>query len=442
MEKFETYRFFIFITLYIGFVLYHASRKAFSYAMPAIMEQEGLEKEELGLVTSALMLSYSVSKFAVGIASDYMSPKALFIGGLISSGIILIIFTWFSSAWMYCALYFSLGILQGGGYPSYTKIVRQWYARHEFGTWSSVISTAKNIASTAGPVLAVFVINSYGWRYLFHVFGVLCFCWVAFCIPVIQNKPEDIGFIGRDTVASESMGKKENGKKSAAGTSSGRETWKDLLKSPLFLSLCLIMPLQGVIKICVMDWTQMLMIQDLGMTRVKASIFRSTNETGGLIGSILTGYIGDKMTAKTHTGIKHGSPRLTLSVIFTVAMLFFLHVMLSTFSAKCSDLYLMTTGVCLGFAMHGSTTLINVISQEAAPSHLAGTSQAVLQLPSAVGSLLAGFPFTYVAKLYSWTTAFYILEFGMIPLIILVAMAMNFTYKLVPDRNTTDKKQS
>ncbi|KAJ8299816.1 hypothetical protein KUTeg_023876 [Tegillarca granosa] len=46
---------------------------------------------------------------------------------------------------------------------------------------------------------------------------------------------------------------------------------------------------------------------------------------------------------------------------------------------------------------------------EIAPEHMAGTSHALAGLFSNVGMMLAGFPLTYVAKIYDWQTTFLLL---------------------------------
>ena len=49
----------------------------------------------------------------------------------------------------------------------------QWFSPTEFGTYWSVLSTSMNVACSAGPIVATFIIAALGWRYLFNLFGKL-----------------------------------------------------------------------------------------------------------------------------------------------------------------------------------------------------------------------------------------------------------------------------
>lgn len=49
----------------------------------------------------------------------------------------------------------------------------------------------------------------------------------------------------------------------------GRGTWTDLFYSPLFWSLCLCHMVVMAIRIAALDWGQLYLIQDLGMSPIK-----------------------------------------------------------------------------------------------------------------------------------------------------------------------------
>ncbi len=52
-----------------------------------------------------------------------------------------------------------------------TSFFRQWFSQTEFGTYWSLLSTSMNVACSAGPIVATFIISALGWRYLFNLFG-------------------------------------------------------------------------------------------------------------------------------------------------------------------------------------------------------------------------------------------------------------------------------
>ena len=48
-----------------------------------------------------------------------------------------------------------------------------------------------------------------------------------------------------------------------------------------------------------------------------------------------------------------------------------------------------------------------------------------------VGGIFAGLPFSYIAKMYNWRTAFYVLGFTIIPTIIIKLLSRKFEYQFV-----------
>ena len=47
--KFKLRKWTIFVTMYIGYVFFAYNRKTFTFAMPTIMKEEGLDKDDLGM---------------------------------------------------------------------------------------------------------------------------------------------------------------------------------------------------------------------------------------------------------------------------------------------------------------------------------------------------------------------------------------------------------
>ena len=47
------YKWTIFISMYFGYTIYMLDRKCFSFAAPTIMEEEGLDKDDLGEFVSS-----------------------------------------------------------------------------------------------------------------------------------------------------------------------------------------------------------------------------------------------------------------------------------------------------------------------------------------------------------------------------------------------------
>jgi len=78
--------------------------------------------------------------------------------------------------------------------------------------------------------------------------------------------------------------------------------------------------------------------------------------------------------------------------------------------------------------------LYGVMAIEAAPTHLSGTSHALVSLASNIGAVLAGFPFSYVAKHLDWRGSFILLEVLLAVVFLIKILARNLEYKMVPTK--------
>ncbi|XP_014776199.1 glucose-6-phosphate exchanger SLC37A4 isoform X2 [Octopus bimaculoides] len=80
-------------SLFIGYGLSVFVRKSFTFVLPDVINSTGVERSQLGLVTSSQCIAYSVSKFIGGFLADQYRPKLLLQISLIGSALTAFAFT-------------------------------------------------------------------------------------------------------------------------------------------------------------------------------------------------------------------------------------------------------------------------------------------------------------------------------------------------------------
>lgn len=121
----KSYQLTIFTTMFLGYACYAYNRKSVSFALPELME-EGLRKDQAGLIISSQNLAYAISKFLGGVLSDQLSARMLFSTGLVLSGLATLLFGAASnSVLLFSGFWFLNGLAQGCGWPSCAKILRK-----------------------------------------------------------------------------------------------------------------------------------------------------------------------------------------------------------------------------------------------------------------------------------------------------------------------------
>ena len=136
-------------------------------------EEMPFSKEYFGKLQSAFSIAYSTSFLVAGLLSDVMNMEVPFSLGLAASGMLLIIFPLISGNQLYgLVLYFVLGLSQGCGWPSVSKILRQTYHPHERAKPWSIMTTASSIVLLFSPFLVGFIIDNSSWQSSFYIFGI------------------------------------------------------------------------------------------------------------------------------------------------------------------------------------------------------------------------------------------------------------------------------
>lgn len=112
-KNYKYWRWRIFYGMYVGYVFYYFTRKSFTFAMPVLMQDLGLQISDLGILGSILSITYGLSKFLSGMLSDRSNPRFFMATGLILTGVFNICFGLTSSLLMFAIFWGLNGVFQG-----------------------------------------------------------------------------------------------------------------------------------------------------------------------------------------------------------------------------------------------------------------------------------------------------------------------------------------
>ncbi|KAF3847979.1 hypothetical protein F7725_021007 [Dissostichus mawsoni] len=294
--------------------------------MPSVMQEIELDKDDLGMITSSQSLAYAISKFISGVLSDQISARWLFSIGLCTVGCINVVFSWSSTVAAFSALWFLNGLGQGLGWPPCGCCARyyccQWFEPSQFGTWWAILSCSKNLAGSLGPIIATVLTQSYSWRTILFVSGMICVVASVFCMLFIKNEPSEF-----------------------------------LLSPYLWLLSVSFLVVFGV-KTAFTDWGQLLLIQDKGQSTLMGMEEIRISQ-------------GKKI---------YGNPRHFILICMMVGMSVSMFLFRVTVTADSPKVWILCLGAAFGFSSYGPIALFGLIANESAPSNYCGTSHAIASL--------------------------------------------------------------
>jgi MFS transporter, OPA family, sugar phosphate sensor protein UhpC len=380
-------------SIYIGYVLFYFTRKSLTFALPILSKELNFSMSELGILSTVLYLTYGVSKFLSGIASDYANPRYLMSAGLIMTGVLNIFFGFSSSLLIFCLIWGLNGIFQGWGWPPCTKVLTYWFSKKERGTWWSIHSTSHNVGGALIPLFVAFAISySNDWRWALWAPGLIAVLGGFFLLERMRDIPESMGLPAIEVYKNETP--------SSEKKTQEKNIFSSVIKNKYVWILALSYFFVYVVRTAINDWGVIYFVQYKNYSVVTAATSVTWFEVGGFIGILVAGWCSDK-----YLGGKR-IPYIIYSCLFlTIVSLGLWFVPKNNIFL---DLFLM--GV-LGFLVFGPQLLVGLAAAEFVDKSLACSANGFAGWFSYIGAACAGYPLGVVIDLWGWDGFFTVLVF-------------------------------
>jgi phosphoglycerate transporter family protein len=409
-KRYKYWRFRIFYGMYIGYIFYYFTRKSFTFAMPAMMNDLGFDKSDLGVLGSIMAITYGISKFLSGILADRSNPRFFMAFGLILTGLFNIFFGWSSSIVLFAVFWGFNGWFQGWGWPPCARLLTHWYSQKERGTWWGVWNTSHSVGGALIPLIAAFCAQYWGWRYAMYIPGMMCIGIGIFLINRLRDTPQSLGLPTIEKF------------KNDYPTTKHKDEEKELaLKQILFeyvLSNRFIWILAVsyffiyVIRTAINDWSVLFLVETKGYSLITAGACVCWFEIGGIFGSLAAGWASDKIFQGSRGPI---NVLFSLAVIGAIAALWF-----SPAHAPILDSALM---FAIGFLIFGPQMLIGMAAAELSHKKAAGTATGFTGWVAYLGAASAGYPLGKMTQEWGWYGFFIVLALcGAISVLLLLPL--------------------
>lgn len=387
-QRYKYWRFRVFYGMYVGYIFYYFTRKSFTFAMPALMSDLGLQISDLGILSSILSITYGLSKFLSGILADRSNPRFLMSIGLILTGIFNIFFG-MSSSIVFFAIFWGLnGWFQGWGWPPCARLLMNWYSQKERGTWWGFWNTSHSVGGALIPLIAAFCVQYWGWRYALYLPGVLCIVIGFFIMNRLRDTPQSLGLPSVEKFRND----QPNSVKDEERTLSVKEVLvKHVLSNKYIWILAISYFFVYVIRQAINDFGALFLIKVKGYSIIAANGSVFWFEAGGICGSLVAGWASDKIFKGRRGPI---NVLFSLGVIFAIAGLFAIPAGMIVF-----DYALM---FLIGFLIFGPQMLIGMAAAELSHKKAAATANGFTGWWAYLGAAAAGYPITKVCEVWGW----------------------------------------
>lgn len=356
------------------------------------MRDLSLTALQMSFVFSAFTLAYSLFEVPSGWLGDVRGPHR----------VLTRIVVWWSAFTMLTGLAqgfkslvvirFLFGAGEAGAFPNVARSLSRWFPVRERGRAQGVALLGSRVGGMLSVPLALLVIEAWGWRISFVIFGLVGMVWAVAWHAWYRDRPEDhpgmtdaeLAWIQQD------------------GPPAPRSAvpWRALLTSRNLYAICLMYFAFGYGLYFYFTWLPTYLIQELGFSPLAGGAFAALPFFLAGLADVGGGWLTDRLSQRH--GLRVGRCYLGFAAFFTCGLLLFLSTLIGAAVAKAVLLAMALAAADLGLSAAWAVCL------DIAPDHggvVTGAMNTFGNLGGLFGPIVVGYA---IDRWHSWTIPFYI----------------------------------
>lgn len=357
----------VFIGIFIGYAAYYLVRKNFALAMPDILrDYPQYSKAQLGSAMTGLSIAYGFSKFLMGSVSDRSNPRYFMPLGLLLSCAVLMIFGWVKEVYLSLTVMIVLqtlnGWVNGMGWAPCGKTMVHWFSTKERGRAVSIWNVAHNIGGALVATIAfagVWLFHDWGAKFYFNAMiaaGIAVLIWL-----LLRDTPQSCGLPPIEEYKNDYP---PNYSTEHERTFTFREIFMEhVFTNKLLWAIASANAFVYFVRYGVVDWVPTYLEKTKGFSFKDSSIAWAAFEWAAVPGTILCGWMSDKVFK---------SRRAPATILFMIPTLIGLIIYgLNRNGPLWIDI---ASLIMIGFFIYGPVMLIGLQALDLVPKKAAGTA--------------------------------------------------------------------
>ncbi len=300
-------RFQVFWGIFIGYAGFYLIRNNLTLVSALMKDQDLLTSVGYGVISNAVLLAYGFSKFFSAVLSDranarYFMPLGLALSAL-ANLVVAFVPAVSASVALFATVMFLNGWFQGMGWPPAGRILVHWFSTNERGWKTSLWNTAHNVGGAGVGFAAAFALQMTGqdWRSAFWFPALIALALAFLTLLWLRDRPEAVGLPPIEEYRNDPP------KVEAHDEVVGRlGVWgvirQYILTDRAIVLLALCNVFVYTLRYGVLNWIP-IFLRDVRGAEVSDGIMGfAVYELAGIVGTLLCGWISDKVFKGYRTG--------------------------------------------------------------------------------------------------------------------------------------------
>jgi ACS family hexuronate transporter-like MFS transporter len=187
--KVGNYRWTICTLLFLATTINYVDRQILSLVKPILDEELGWSNEQFGIVNAVFQGAYGFGLLFFGWFVDRFGSKVGYAVSIIAWSLAAMGHSVVSTVTGFMIARASLGVSEGGNFPSAIKATAQWFPKRERAYATSIFNAGTNVGAIVAPALVPWIAYTWGWQMAFIAAGIAGFLWLLLWIP-LYDRPE------------------------------------------------------------------------------------------------------------------------------------------------------------------------------------------------------------------------------------------------------------
>jgi ACS family glucarate transporter-like MFS transporter len=299
-------RWMILAILFAVTTINYADRATISIAGPEIKKAFGLSPVEMGYIFSAFAWSYVVAQLPGGWLLDRFGSKITYFFSIFLWSVFTLFtgFTGFLAGGAAVATLFLLRLLVGAAeapsFPGNSRITSAWFPTHERGLASAIFNSAQYFATVLFAPIMGALVHTYGWQSVFYVMGALgigmAFVWLKTIYGPKQHPSISAGELAYLQEGGALVDIDGGNRSAQAKEVNTMACIKELLGNRMLLGVYIGQYCITTLTYFFLTWFPVYLVQERGMTILKAGFVASLPAIAGFLGGVVGGWISDRLS--------------------------------------------------------------------------------------------------------------------------------------------------
>jgi OPA family glycerol-3-phosphate transporter-like MFS transporter len=331
-RTFRRWQYRIFALSWLSYASFYLCRVNLAVALPAIRADLGWDRSTVGLIGSVFLWIYALGQLING-ALGQRARARWFVGlGMLVSAACNVLFGFSGGLGWMIVLWGLNGWVQSMGWGPIIKTVGAWFDPQRRGRIAALFSPCFVLGHLTAWVAGGWLTSQFGWRYAFWVPAVVLASFGLAWLVGIRNTPAEAGFAPPDLAHAKHL-------------PSLRQIFAGILTQPRLIWAALTCVCASMIKDGLTLWAPTFLVDAIEMPLEQAALSASILPLFGLAGSMLAGWISDRLFASREAP---GIMALSLILVAAIAGLA---------KTQISWVAIVSLGVC-GIAIYGINSLL------------------------------------------------------------------------------------